>query len=72
MREVVFEFDEHSLNTLQEMTEDGNFLSMGDTVSKSLRISLTLQSQAKQGFTELIVRNPETRETRILLLKGGG
>ena len=39
-----------------------------DTVRESLQISRALQSQANQGFTEVIVRNPETNEERVLVI----
>jgi hypothetical protein len=41
---------------------------MADTVRESLQISRALQSQAQQGFTEVIVRNPETDEERVLVI----
>ena len=46
----------------------GRFSSMADTVRESLQISRALQSQANQGFTEVIVRNPETNEERVLVI----
>ena len=61
---VVFSFDERSLESLQKITEQGRFASMADTVRESLQISRALQTQAQQGFTEVIVRNPETDEER--------
>ena len=41
---------------------------MADTVRESLQISRALQTQAQQGFTEVIVRNPETNEERVLVI----
>jgi Arc/MetJ-type ribon-helix-helix transcriptional regulator len=67
-RRVVFSFDERSLESLQKLTEQGRFASMADTVRESLQISRALQAQAKQGFTEVIVRNPETDEERVLVI----
>ena len=34
----------------------------------ALEISRALQTQAQQGFTEVIVRNPETDEERVLVI----
>ncbi|MEM7537923.1 MAG: hypothetical protein AAF639_37480, partial [Chloroflexota bacterium] len=67
-KRVAFTFDERSLNTLEDMTEEGHFSSMADTVRESLQISRALQTQVKQGYTEIIVRNPETgdADTRLL------
>jgi len=67
-RRVVFSFDERSLESLQKITEQGRFASMADTVRESLQISRALQTQAQQGFTEVIVRNPETDEERVLVI----
>jgi Arc/MetJ-type ribon-helix-helix transcriptional regulator len=67
-RRVVFSFDERSLESLKQITEQGRFSSMADTVRDSLQISRALQSQAGRGFTEVIVRNPETKEERVLVI----
>ncbi len=67
-KRVAFTFDERSLTTLREMTEEGNFSSMADTVRESLQISRALQTQAKKGFTEIIVRDPETEDERVLVI----
>src|SRR5437870_12895634 len=61
-RRVVFSFDERSLESLQKITEQGRFASMADTVREALQISRALQPQAQQGFTEVIVGNPDTDE----------
>lgn len=67
-KRVVFSFDERSLESLQDLTEQGRYSSMADTVRESLQISRALQSQAGQGFTEVMVRNPETDEERVLVI----
>lgn len=67
-KRVAFTFDERSLASLEEMTDEGHFSSMADTVRESLQISRALQTQAKKGFTEVILRNPETGEERILVI----
>ncbi len=41
---------------------------MAETVRESLQISKALQSQAAQGFTEVLVRNPETNAERVLVI----
>jgi hypothetical protein len=41
---------------------------MGDAVRESLQISRALQSQAEQGFSELVVRNPQTGEERVIVI----
>lgn len=67
-KRVVFSFDERSLESLQKLTQQGRFSSMADTVRESLQISRALQSQAGQGFTEVMVRNPETSEERVIVI----
>jgi Arc/MetJ-type ribon-helix-helix transcriptional regulator len=67
-RRVVFSFDERSLESLEKLTEQGRFSSMADTVRESLTVSRALQSQANQGYTEVLVRNPETNEERVLVI----
>jgi Arc/MetJ-type ribon-helix-helix transcriptional regulator len=67
-KRVVFSFDERILDSQEKHTEQGRFSSMAETVRESLQISRALQSQASQGFTEVIVRNPETNEERVLVI----
>jgi Arc/MetJ-type ribon-helix-helix transcriptional regulator len=65
---VMFSFDERSLESLQRIRDQGRFSSMGEAVRESLQISRALQSQASQGFSEIIVRNPETKEERVIVI----
>jgi Arc/MetJ-type ribon-helix-helix transcriptional regulator len=65
---VIFSFDERSLESLQQMRERGRFSSMAEAVRESLQTSRALQAQAEQGYTELVVRNPETGEERVLVI----
>ena len=67
-KRVVFSFDERSLASLEDLTQQGRFPSMAETVRESLQISRALQTQAEQGFTELIVRNPATKEERVIVV----
>jgi hypothetical protein len=65
---VVFSFDERSYDSLQQIKDRGRFSSMGEAVKESLQISRALQSQASQGFSEIVVRNPETKEERVIVV----
>lgn len=65
---VVFTFDERSLAVLKQMTEESHFPSMAATVRAALRIVNTLQTQAKNGYTEVIVRNPTTGAERMIVI----
>jgi Arc/MetJ-type ribon-helix-helix transcriptional regulator len=65
---VVFSFDERSLQSLQRIREQGRFSSLADAVRESLQVSHALQEQAEQGYTELVVRNPETGKERVIVI----
>ena len=65
---VVFTFDEGSLNTLKQVKETGAFSSYGTAVRESLTISSTLQDQIAQGFTEVVVRNPQTNQEKTIVV----
>jgi hypothetical protein len=65
---VVFSFDERSLESLQKIKDQGQFSSMADAVRESLQISRALQAQAGQGYTEVVVRNPETKDERVIVI----
>jgi len=67
-KRVVFSFDERSFESLEKMTEQARYPSMGQTVKDSLQVLRALQNQAKQGYKEVIVRNPETNEERIIIV----
>ena len=67
-RRVVFSFDKRSYDTLKRITEQGHFSSMAESVRESLQINRALQDQADEGFTEVVLRNPKTKEERILLI----
>jgi Arc/MetJ-type ribon-helix-helix transcriptional regulator len=67
-KRVVFSFDDRSLESLERMTKQGKYPSMANAVRDSLQITRALQSQAERGFTEIIVRNPETGEERVIVV----
>lgn len=67
-KRVVFSFDDRSLESLERMTQQGKYPSMANAVRDSLQITRALQSQAERGFTEVIVRNPETGEERVIVV----
>ena len=65
---IVFTFDEQSLAGLEEMTDDGNYACFAETVRDSLQITRSLQKLAKRGYSEIIIRDPETEEERLLVI----
>lgn len=54
---------------LRELTEAGGFPTASDAVRDALTIARALQSQSQQGFTEVVVRNPETNQERAIVLR---
>jgi len=65
---VVFTFDERSLANLKDMVEQGQFGSMAEAVRESLAVNRALQQQSRQRFTEVVVRNPDTKQERVMVL----
>ena len=67
-KRVVFCFDERSLASLEDLTEQGRFPSMAETVRESLQVRRALQSQSEHGFSEIVVRNPKNKEERVIVI----
>ena len=67
-KRVVFTFDDQSIRTLESMTEEGKYSSMADCVRESLQITRALSTLAKRGYTEVIMRNPETGAERVVVI----
>jgi len=67
-KRVVFTFDERSLESLEQLKDQARFDSLADAVRSSLQVSRALQQQKEQGYTEVVVRNPETKEERVLII----
>ncbi len=69
-RTLAFQFDEAAYEHIQKVKKDRGYSTEGEVVGDSLRIQEALQSEEKQGFNQILVRNPRTRETRILTFPG--
>jgi hypothetical protein len=67
-KRVIFTFDDRSFDTLQRITEQAGLSSMAESVRESIQINRALQDQAARGFTEVVVRNPDTREERVIVI----
>jgi len=67
-KRVVFTFDERSLESLEKLKEQARFDSLADAVRNSLQVARALQQQKEQGYTEVVVRNPESREERVVVI----
>ncbi len=67
-KRVVFTFDERSMESLETLKERGRLDSLADAVRNSLQVSRALQQQNELGYTEVVVRNPQTKEERVLII----
>jgi Arc/MetJ-type ribon-helix-helix transcriptional regulator len=67
-KRVLFTFDPQSYENLRRLTAQGPFASMAEAVRDSVQMSKVLRKQAEQGFTEVVVRNPATKEERVLVI----
>ena len=65
---IVFEFDDEATAQLIGLMDRHNFQTMGKTISYCLGLTTSIGKHADEGFTELIVRNPNTSEQRKLIL----
>ena len=65
---VVFSFDANSLEALNNVKERGGFPSLGMAVRESIQLSDFLQGQVDKGFTEIIVRNPDTNQEKTIVV----
>lgn len=59
-------FDEAAYEHIQKVKQDDGYNTLGEVVSDSLRIQAALRSEREKGFEQILVRNPRTREMRIL------
>ena len=67
-KRVVFTFDERSLDSLEKLKEQARFDSLAEAVRNSLQVARALQQQKEQGYTEVVVRNPESKEERVVVI----
>jgi len=71
-KRILFTFDPRSHQNLRELTGVGGFPSASDAVRDALRVARALQDQARQGFTEVVVRNPVTQQEKTMVLPWSG
>jgi hypothetical protein len=67
-KRVLFTFDPRHYRNLKEVTAAGGFSSTADAVRDAVQVVRALQAQAVQGFSEVVVRNPQTKEERVVVL----
>jgi hypothetical protein len=67
-KRIAFSFDQRSFEALNHIKNSGGFSSLGETVKTALQILGTWQDLRSQGFSELLFRNPKTKEERICVI----
>lgn len=67
-KRIIFSFDEKSLENLEHLKEKGRFQSLGTAVRQSIEINQVLYDQASEGFSEVIVRNPKTKQEKTVII----
>ena len=67
-RRVVFTFDDRSYSKLRHLQERGEFSSLGTAVRESIQLSDILQDQVDQGFSEVVLRNPDTNQEKTIII----
>ena len=68
-KRVQISFDPASQQILERMTEDVTaFRSMADTVRESVKVCRALLRQADDGYTQVVVRNPESGAERTIII----
>lgn len=68
-KRVIFTFDERALAALEKFKSDGGYKTMAAAVRDALQIAIALQSQASQGYTEVVVKNARG-QGRVLIIPG--
>ena len=67
-KRIVFTFDDKSIDSLVQVKEKGRFPSLGTAVRESIQINQELQDQASEGFSEVVVRNPKTKQEKTIVI----
>jgi hypothetical protein len=67
-KRIVFTFDDSSLRSLERVKERGGFSSLGTAVRESIQINQELHDQASEGFSEVVVRNPKTKQEKTIVI----
>lgn len=68
---VIFSIDVDTLNTIREIQADGGYKDLAETVQDSLIILRAIQTQAKEGFTDVVTRNTDAGDERIITINDG-
>ena len=67
-KRYLFSFDDRAQRMLDQLYENGAFSSKGEAVRESIHIAQSLQAQANQDYTEVVVRNPHNQRERVMII----
>ena len=67
-KRIIFSFDDKSLENLEDLKVKGRFQSIETAVRQSIEINRALYDQAFEGFSEVILRNPKTKQEKTLII----
>jgi hypothetical protein len=67
-KRIVFTFGPKNMGSLEAVKERGNFSSLGSAVRESILVNEVLHNQAAEGFTEVVVRNPKTKQEKTIVI----
>lgn len=66
MKKLTFEFDENAVKALDEIQRSGGYDGLGTVVGESLGVRAAMQELEKEGYSQVLVRNPRTNRMRQL------
>lgn len=67
-KRIVFGFDDKSLEGLEFVEELGRFSSKAEVVRETIFVYKELLNQAREGFSRIIVENPEDGRQRVIVI----
>ncbi|MDH4224412.1 MAG: hypothetical protein OEW12_02055 [Deltaproteobacteria bacterium] len=65
---IVFTFDKKNLERMERIKERTHLATYAEVVRDALAIDNSLLEQREYGFTEVVVRNPNTREEKVMVM----
>ena len=69
MKRVVFIFDNLMYDRFKHWQHKKRHETMAQTIREALRIVQALDGQKEQGYTEVLVRNPQTQEMKVMVIE---
>lgn len=66
-KRIVFTFEQSAYEDLVALKASTKAKSLASVVREGLRLAKAYQAQSEAGYTEKIVRNPETNKERTLI-----